>query len=60
MRQRLRASQAAWLRYRETACAAVQEMYDGGTIAEVDVPGCKADLTESRTRFLQKYFIDQK
>ncbi len=59
MRQRLRASQAAWLSYRETACAAVQEMFDGGTIAEVDVPGCKTELTESRTKFLQKYFIDQ-
>ena len=60
MRQKLRASQEAWLRYRETACATVREMYDGGTIVEVDVPGCKTDLTESRTKFLREYFIEQK
>jgi len=35
-------------------------MYDGGTIVEVDVPGCKTDLTESRTKFLREYFIEQK
>jgi uncharacterized protein YecT (DUF1311 family) len=60
MRRDLEASQEAWLKYRATACATVREMYDGGTAAEVDVPGCKADLTESRTIFLRKYFIDQK
>jgi uncharacterized protein YecT (DUF1311 family) len=57
---KLRTSQQAWLKYRESACGTVGLMYDGGTFASVAVPLCKADLTRERTKFLQGYFAEDR
>jgi uncharacterized protein YecT (DUF1311 family) len=59
MRRDLRISQKAWLGYRESACGAVQEMYDTGTIAKVAVPLCMVEITMARTKFLRGYFGDE-
>ncbi len=52
----LRQSQARWLAYRESACSAVENMYDGGTIVAEAVPACKIELTQQRTDWLRSYF----
>jgi uncharacterized protein YecT (DUF1311 family) len=52
----LRQSQARWLAYRESACTAVANMYDGGTITVEAVPACKTELTQQRTAWLRSYF----
>jgi uncharacterized protein YecT (DUF1311 family) len=56
MRRDLNLSQKASLDYRQSACGTVAEMYDGGTIAAVGVPLCKAEMTRARTKFLRDYF----
>ena len=60
MRDDLNASQQAWLKYRESACGAVGDSYDGGTFAEVAVPLCRADMTRARTKFLRTYFVNNR
>jgi uncharacterized protein YecT (DUF1311 family) len=55
VRNQLQESQAAWLKYRQTFCAAVEETYEGGTGASMAVPGCKRDLTEQRAKALQDW-----
>ena len=52
----LRQSQARWLAYRESACSAVENMYDGGTVIAEAVPACKIELTQQRTDWLRSYF----
>ncbi len=52
----LRQSQARWLAYRESACAAIENMYDGGTIVAEAVPACKIELTQQRTDWLRSHF----
>jgi uncharacterized protein YecT (DUF1311 family) len=52
----LRQSQARWLAYRESACSAVENMYDRGTIVAEAVPACKIALTQQRTDWLRSYF----
>jgi uncharacterized protein YecT (DUF1311 family) len=52
----LRQSQARWVAYRESACSAVGNMYDTGTIAAEAVPACKIGLTQQRTDWLRSYF----
>ena len=56
----LRKSQIVWLTYRESACGAVRTMYSTGTIAVVAVPLCKAEITNTRTKFLRNYFGDER
>lgn len=55
----LKSSQEAWLQYRESACRAVRDSYEGGTSAEINVPECKAQLTRERIKFLRTYFLDR-
>lgn len=60
MRDDLNTSQQAWLKYRESACRAVGDSYDGGTFGEVAVPLCKADLARARIKFLRGYFVNNR
>jgi len=60
MLRKLRDSQRAWLAYRESACGTVEAMFEGGNIASVAVPFCKADLTAERTKFLRAYFREDR
>jgi len=56
VRSDLNASQAAWADYVRVSCGAVAETYDKGTLAQINVPECKAELTRQRTKFLRDYF----
>jgi uncharacterized protein YecT (DUF1311 family) len=56
MLRKLRESQKLWLAYRDSACATVEEKYEGGTITALVVPLCRKDLAGQRKRFLQDNF----
>ena len=56
IRRDLNASQAAWADYARITCGAVADTYDKGTLSEVNVPECEAELTRQRTQFLRVYF----
>jgi uncharacterized protein YecT (DUF1311 family) len=56
IRGELNASQAAWADYVRISCGAVADTYDNGTLTEVNVPECKTELMQQRTKFLQIYF----
>ncbi|MDR3751264.1 MAG: lysozyme inhibitor LprI family protein [Terracidiphilus sp.] len=60
MRRDLEVSQKIWLQYRTAACAAVSDMYDGGTISPAATSLCKAEITKQRIKFLRDYFADDK
>jgi uncharacterized protein YecT (DUF1311 family) len=60
MRRDLEISQKVWLQYRTAACAAVFNMYDGGTISPAAASHCKTDITRQRIRFLRDYFVEDK
>jgi uncharacterized protein YecT (DUF1311 family) len=54
--RKLRESQKAWYAYRESACGAVEQTYEGGTITALVIPLCKIEITQQRTKFLVKNF----
>jgi uncharacterized protein YecT (DUF1311 family) len=56
----LRASQRAWVAFRDAECEEhVAKFWGGGTGATVDVLGCKTEKTEQRTKELkQRYEIE--
>ena len=59
MRRALAASQEAFVQYRTAACLSVAQMYEGGSIAELEVASCKAALTRDRSKFLRDYFAEK-
>ena len=56
MRQSLELSQKIWLQYRSAACAAVSDVYEGGTMGPTAVALCKAEIAKQRTKFLHENF----
>lgn len=58
MRRDLEVSQRIWLQYRATACAAVFDMYDEGTVGPAATLLCKVEITEQRIKFLRGYFAE--
>jgi uncharacterized protein YecT (DUF1311 family) len=56
----LRASQRAWVAFRDAECEGhVAKFWGGGTGATVDIIGCKTEKTEQRTRELkQRYEVE--
>jgi uncharacterized protein YecT (DUF1311 family) len=56
MRDSLELSQKTWLQYRTAACAAVLNIYEGGTMGPVAASLCKAELAKQRARFLRDNF----
>jgi uncharacterized protein YecT (DUF1311 family) len=54
--RKLRQSQRLWVAYRESACGAIEEKYEGGTIIGEVVPICKDELTKERTKWLEAQF----
>lgn len=48
----VKASQRAWITYRDTTCAAEGALYDGGTLQRVVEPECRARLTSERADWL--------
>jgi len=56
MRQSLELSQKMWLQYQSAACAAVSDMYEGGTMGPTAVANCKAEIAKQRAKFLRENF----
>jgi len=56
MRQSLELSQKMWLQYQSAACAAVSDMYEGGTMGPTAVANCKAEIAIQRAKFLRENF----
>ena len=56
IRADLNVSQSAWADYVRETCGAVADTYDKGTLTEVTVSECKAELTRQRTKILRDYF----
>ncbi len=56
----LRASQRAWVAYRDAECNDhVAMFWTGGTGATADIIGCKADMTRARTKALKERYADE-
>jgi uncharacterized protein YecT (DUF1311 family) len=57
----LRASQRAWVGYRDAECAGHLAMFwQGGTGASADILGCKTALTKARTEQLKSRYQTQR
>lgn len=56
----LRASQRAWVAFRDAECEDhIEKFWGGGTGGTVDIIGCKTEKTEQRTKELkQRYEIE--
>ena len=57
MQRKLKASQRAWLSYRDAACGAVLAMYENGTMGPRMEASCREALTRERTTFLRDNFL---
>lgn len=55
----LRASQRAWLAYRDAECDAhVPMFWTGGTGATSEIVGCKTTMTKARTKEIQEHYME--
>lgn len=55
----LRASQRAWIAYRDAECDAhVPMFWTGGTGATSEIVGCKTTMTKSRTKEIQEHYME--
>lgn len=52
----LRAAQRAWIPYRDLACAAEADLYQGGSIAPMIRAACLERLTRARTADLKPFY----
>jgi uncharacterized protein YecT (DUF1311 family) len=52
MQRQIRASQRAFLRFRESTCAIQDIEWDGGTIHAIAAPACRWELTRQRAKWL--------
>ncbi|MEJ2610137.1 MAG: lysozyme inhibitor LprI family protein [Candidatus Thiodiazotropha sp.] len=53
----LRKSQEAWINYRKSYCAAIYEVWSGGTIRGVMFSGCMLKLTKDRTHTIWSDYL---
>lgn len=54
--EKLKSTQLAWTRYRDSQCDAVEQRYEGGTIAPSIRAGCQRDLAEQRIEELHQTY----
>ncbi|MBD1588256.1 lysozyme inhibitor LprI family protein [Pseudomonas typographi] len=52
---KLVAAQRAWVAFRDADCAAQYQLYEGGSMRNLALLGCKQQRTEERTRTLRNY-----
>ena len=50
----LKTAQQDWLKYRDSHCAYVSYLYEGGTLYPIILTDCKTLLTSSRTKELKQ------
>ncbi len=53
LKSAVKASQRAWITYRDTTCEAEGAVYDGGTLQRLVQPECVARLTSDRADWLK-------
>jgi len=53
------AGQRAWLTYRDKQCDVWAQLYEGGTIAPLEVSACETDITKFRVKELGELLKDQ-
>jgi uncharacterized protein YecT (DUF1311 family) len=56
MREGLTLSQKIWTQYQSSACAAVNDFYEGGTMGPTAAALCKAEIARQRAKFLRDNF----
>lgn len=55
----LRASQRAWLAYRDAECDAhVPMFWSGGSGATAEIIGCRTTMTKARTKEIQEHYME--
>ena len=57
-KQKLITAQQAWIKFRDSSCEFERSAYEGGSIAPMIYSNCLADVTEQRTKDLQRYLED--
>jgi len=57
-KQKLISAQQAWIKFRDSSCEFETSAYEGGSIAPMIYSNCLADVTEQRTKDLQRYLED--
>jgi len=58
-REQLKEAQLAWLKYRDTNCAFVADMYKGGSLRPTVLAMCLMDVTNNRTTELKTQIKDR-
>ncbi|BCU13308.1 lysozyme inhibitor LprI family protein [Microcystis aeruginosa] len=57
-KQKLIAAQQAWIKFRDSSCEFERSAYEGGSLAPMIYGNCLANVTEQRTKDLQRYLED--
>lgn len=57
-KQKLISAQQAWIKFRDSSCEFERSAYEGGSLAPMIYGFCLADVTEQRTKDLQRYLED--
>ena len=57
-KQKLISAQQAWIKFRDSSCEFERSAFEGGSIAPMIYSNCLADVTEQRTKDLQRYLED--
>ncbi|GBD53340.1 DUF1311 domain-containing protein [Microcystis aeruginosa NIES-298] len=57
-KQKLITAQQAWIKFRDSSCEFERSAYEGGSIAPMIYGFCLANVTEQRTKDLQRYLED--
>ena len=54
-KQKLITAQQAWIKFRDSSCEFERSAYEGGSLAPMIYGFCLANVTEQRTKDLQRY-----
>ena len=57
-KQKLISAQQAWIKFRDSSCEFERSAYEGGSMAPMIYGFCLADVTEQRSKDLQRYLED--
>jgi len=57
-KQKLISAQQAWIKFRDSSCEFERSAYEVGSMAPMIYGFCLADVTEQRTKDLQRYLED--
>ena len=57
-KQKLISAQQAWIKFRDSSCEFERSAYEGGSMAPMIYGFCLANVTEQRTKDLQRYLED--